>query len=374
MRITQQSAQNIVDEMKSSIHRDINIMDENGIILASTNPARQGQLHWGGMQLIREGLPSLTIREDDPAHGVQKGINLPVTIDGQLEGVIGITGNPEEIAIFGDIIKRMTEIMLENARQQEQLDVMERAKSIFVESWLFSAEPDWQELENRGRLLGFDLSAPYTVTLLGSVEQAVGRNTKAEDLSEMHSGLILRMINNHIRQDTRSFCAIIRSKIIILLCGGDRSASHQTVSRICADIENYHGLSLGAGISSPSRSAQDIRRCYLEAKAAGAAAVQSGGVVFYDRVSLEFIVQSIPATIRQDLRQVVFAGCTEQEQRDFVQTIQLYFQRDGDIRACAEQLFLHRNTFQYRMDSIRKKTGLSLQKPKDAMLLYLATQ
>ena len=32
MHITQKSAQNIVNEMKASIHRDINIMDENGVI------------------------------------------------------------------------------------------------------------------------------------------------------------------------------------------------------------------------------------------------------------------------------------------------------------------------------------------------------
>ena len=45
MHITQKSAQNIVNEMKASIHRDINIMDENGVILASTDPARRGKLH-----------------------------------------------------------------------------------------------------------------------------------------------------------------------------------------------------------------------------------------------------------------------------------------------------------------------------------------
>lgn len=42
MHITQKSAQNIVNEMKASIHRDINIMDENGVILASTDPAPPG--------------------------------------------------------------------------------------------------------------------------------------------------------------------------------------------------------------------------------------------------------------------------------------------------------------------------------------------
>ena len=35
MYISRQNARSIVDEMKTAIHRDINIMDENGVILAS---------------------------------------------------------------------------------------------------------------------------------------------------------------------------------------------------------------------------------------------------------------------------------------------------------------------------------------------------
>ena len=70
MQITQQEAQAIVDEMKASIHRDINIMDESGLILASTNPARRGQLHQGALRIIREGLSSLIIWKDEPEQGV----------------------------------------------------------------------------------------------------------------------------------------------------------------------------------------------------------------------------------------------------------------------------------------------------------------
>lgn len=47
MDISPQHAQHIVDEMKRSIHRDMNIMNCQGIIIASTNPSRCGQLHQG---------------------------------------------------------------------------------------------------------------------------------------------------------------------------------------------------------------------------------------------------------------------------------------------------------------------------------------
>ena len=188
MYISRQNARSIVDEMKTAIHRDINIMDENGVILASTNPVRQGQVHQGALRIIRENLPSLVIRRDAPEEGVQQGINLPVTIGGRLEGVIGITGDPDEVSAFGDVIKRMTEILLENLQRQEQQALLERAKSLFVENWLFSEEPDWGELETRGRLLGLDINASYTVALLGLAEPDIGKKTRTEELSEMRSG------------------------------------------------------------------------------------------------------------------------------------------------------------------------------------------
>ena len=112
MDISPQHAQHIVDEMKRSIHRDMNIMNCQGIIIASTNPSRCGQLHQGASQLIAQGLRQKTVWQDDPAQGVQAGINLPIVITGELAGVIGITGAPEEVGIFGEIIKRMTEILL----------------------------------------------------------------------------------------------------------------------------------------------------------------------------------------------------------------------------------------------------------------------
>ena len=64
-------------------------------------------------------------------------------------------------------------------------------------------------------------------------------------------------------------------------------------------------------------------------------------------------------------------GCTPQEAEELAQTVALYFAEDGDVRRCAEKLFVHRNTFQYRMDTVKRKTGLDLRRPRDAALLYL---
>ena len=376
MFLTPQDAQSIVDEMKASIRHDINIMDEAGTILASTNPARIGTLHHGAARILQEGLPSLTIWADDPADGVQRGINLPVTVDGKTAGVIGITGPPEEVSLFGDIIKRMTEILVDSVQRREHSDLMDRAKSLFVENWLFSDSPDWAELEVRGRLLDFDINAPYRVALLQLAQEDQSDYVSPEDLSEIRSGVILRLIQGHIQKDRGHYCAVLRNRIIVLLCRSSPAGALSQIRQICQNIESYYSIRVSGGISDFSRGPADIRRCYLEAQTAGAAAAQSPGsqVVFYNQVSLEFIVQSIPRSIRRDLEQLVFSSCTAEERTDFAQTVRLYFQEDGDLNRCARRTFVHRNTVQYHIDRMKKKTGYDLRIPKDALLLYLAAQ
>ena len=261
-----ENARHIVDEMKTAIHCDINIMDESGVILASTNPVRQGTLHAGALQIIQNDLPSLTIWEDDPASGVQRGINLPVTMEGRTVGVIGITGDPDEVSLFGDIIKRMTEVMLDSIRRQEQTDLIDQAKSLFVENWLFSHNPDLAELETRGKLLGFDITAPYTAAVLQTMEEPQARHTG--DLTEIQNSRFLRLIRPRILENKENFCAVIRNRIIVLLCRASRSEAYMLISQICADMRGFCSTGVSGGISSPSREALDIRRCYLEAQTA----------------------------------------------------------------------------------------------------------
>ena len=373
MIISQQNAQRIVDDMKSIVKHDINIMDENGYIIASTNPQRCGQLHQGAVQLIQEGRNSLVISESDAISGSKAGINMPITVYGQTIGVIGITGAPNEVAVFGDVIKKMAELMVKSMQEEKRDILLDSAKRLFIENLLFAKRPDWSELEVRGRLLGLNIALPYTVAIL---QQAETPHSAFRSFSRLDGdSLSLRqMISNHLQEN--DYFTVMRDRIILLLCKAERSAAFYAVNRICQDIESYYGIHISCGVSNATASPSDIRRCYLEAQAASAVAVQTVGrrMVFYDEASLEFIVRSIPAKIMQNLRSLVFAGCSETETQEFTETIETYFKFDGDLKACAEHLIIHRNTYQYHVERVKKKTSFDLRKPKDAILLYLAVQ
>ena len=112
MYISQTAAQNIVDEIGREIKEHVNLMNEEGYIVASTDPLRIGMLHDGARKIIKESLSELYITSEMETRTTRKGINLPITIDGEIVGVIGITGERERVAGYGNIVRRMTEIMV----------------------------------------------------------------------------------------------------------------------------------------------------------------------------------------------------------------------------------------------------------------------
>ena len=82
------------------------------------------------------------------------------------------------------------------------------------------------------------------------------------------------------------------------------------------------------------------------------------------------------AAMAQDFSAPQYAkwGDTPEERERLIQTIQLYFAHDGDIKACAQASYVHRNTFQYWMERVFHRTGYHLRIPKQALLLYIAAQ
>ncbi|SDK65293.1 helix-turn-helix domain-containing protein [Alkalibacterium thalassium] len=56
---------------------------------------------------------------------------------------------------------------------------------------------------------------------------------------------------------------------------------------------------------------------------------------------------------------------------DWHELIQALWQSQGNISVAAKQLFIHRNTLQYRMDRFNESTGLSLKNMNELLLCYL---
>lgn len=93
MQLNSLIAKQIVDRAKKIIKYSINVMDENGVIIGSSDPSRLHQTHEGALLAIRDNR-TLEINDSvaSTLSGVKKGINLPIIYDGKVIGVVGVSG------------------------------------------------------------------------------------------------------------------------------------------------------------------------------------------------------------------------------------------------------------------------------------------
>lgn len=128
---------------------DVNVMDAHGVILASSDAARVGEIH-AGAQLALARARAVEIDDAMAANlsGARPGINLPLSVRGKVCGVIGVTGEPDAVRGFGELLRVTAELILEreqltvelrrNARHREEfvLQLLRRtAAAAELEAW-----------------------------------------------------------------------------------------------------------------------------------------------------------------------------------------------------------------------------------------------
>ena len=101
-----------------------------GIITASTNAERIGDFHESGYKTAESGVMGV-VSTDDEYRGTKKGINYPIIYDGNVMGVIGITGEPTEVERYGFLITKISEVFIrENFQKVNSLDERRRTERL----------------------------------------------------------------------------------------------------------------------------------------------------------------------------------------------------------------------------------------------------
>lgn len=108
-------AQNFVKKIEQSMKIKVNVMDEKGVIIASTSKERVGDFHICAYEIIQNNLPMLITTEPTrELIGVNApGVNLRLTSSNETIGVIGVSGNPDEITDIAKMVKLTFETMYE---------------------------------------------------------------------------------------------------------------------------------------------------------------------------------------------------------------------------------------------------------------------
>lgn len=369
MRISKPSAQQIVEEIGKVVHQNINLMNEKGIIIASNDHSRIGQFHQGAYRIVSEHLPELYITPEMARRQplVRQGINLPIEVEGQVEGVVGITGAYGEVFQYGQIVKKMAEILVRERMTMDAQRLDLRVRSRFLEDWVLSDGLDQpQALSQRGFALGIDIHTPrrcmvvsirnrtfYTNSLEGqqvieAVEQEVERFLAGR------SQLILR---NAARQ-------------ILLLPNLSTEELEKLGRDLAGDVMTKFQLQLAVGIGGQPA---DIHGAYLQANRAWRVANHSRDpILSYETLNTELILDDISQQAKRQYLEKVFGSCTSAKTREYIPMLEAWFEADGSLSRAADALYIHRNTLQYRLRALAQDTGLDVRRCSQAPALYLA--
>jgi purine catabolism regulator len=101
-----------------------------------------------------------------------------------------------------------------------------------------------------------------------------------------------------------------------------------------------------------------------------------GEIVPYDRLGVYSLLYLIPSGEEREQFLNRFALPLQQADRKgggrLVETLEMFFRCNGNIKLTSEKLFAHYNTIVYRLEKVQSILGVSLDDPEDRLQLHLA--
>jgi carbohydrate diacid regulator len=145
---------------------NINIIDRNGVIIASRDSSRIGTFHESAFRLLETGADIERVGPDEPLPpGVRPGVNLPIEFHGRTLGVVGVTGDPREVLPVAYAVKTSVESMVElEAYKDKALQRLDK-KNLFINYLLHDDDAPRAAIESLAAKLGYAPHAPRAPVL-----------------------------------------------------------------------------------------------------------------------------------------------------------------------------------------------------------------
>lgn len=323
--------------------RIINIMNPDGIIIASTQPERIGTFHKGARDAAVSGMP-VSIRPDQIQEysGAREGYNMPLRVGGNIIGVVGIYGEPSEIRYLAHLV----EVYTEKYYQLEALIRPQYAqgalKSILLSKLLEGSAKSIAEAETLIKSRNLTLRYPVRVALLADND---GKNLTAQQAeAEFHrwesAGALL---------GTEDLWSLIDGRLILLL--SDRPG------RKAEDVQTALRLNLSLPVQAP----WEIQRAYQQVLLLDSFTDSGRNLLSNPDTRLRYMLRCT-AVENQDFAEEMLArldrNFSPAEQKSLLYTAQCYYACEKSVTRAAAQLYVHKNTLLYRLHKLWSTLGV----------------
>ncbi|MCU1545845.1 MAG: putative CdaR family transcriptional regulator [Homoserinimonas sp.] len=348
--LSRELAQRVVDQVSPTLEHNINVMDRTGIIIASSDSSRIGTLHAGAREAAGTGRPAI-IRAGDESEGVRPGVNLPLALDGDIVGVVGLTGEPLQVTPVAQVLVLTIELLLTRERE---LDASARreARDRDLLSRLVNGRLGPDAVTAAFGRESPTLRPPWRLSAIVAPESAGSPTSRLPDA--------LQDITRRIDAHGRFRFAPFQGALWVLSQASDLDD--------LALAEASAGVLLLRGDACPDPIALDGSAKTIAALVARPCFIPSAtGILRTAELTAELAVACMPAETAKHLAQRIAA--LSQVHRATVAT---YLDSGHSVSATARVLFTHRNTVIQRLDRAAELTGLDPRLPRQSVTFQLA--
>nr|WP_282066849.1 sugar diacid recognition domain-containing protein [Bacillus pumilus] len=353
-------AEKIVDEVKKVLTEEIIIAQTNGTIIAATDPARIGQFHEGAYLTSFEGQKRILTKDDEQRmKGVKAGINLPIYFKQEVIGVIGMTGNPVHVSPFGEILRKMTELLIQEHEFFLETETDERQLEAFVFDWLHLPETAINLTEKAARLQ-LDVNKQRIVVLIDCHDESFMKQDQYKKVKEM-----LHLTNQEmiVRWGHARFLLMLQTS------ANDRDTLQQRLFHIHASLTARSTSKVLIGAGKPA-AGHMMKQSFHQAFRALKLAHVGTPIVFDEDLTLELFIEEVSQETKEVFLDRTIAPLLPYP--ELVKTLRVLMTSDYSLKYTAEAMHVHINTLHYRLKRIQDLTTLDPKRMQDAMLFYLA--
>lgn len=376
MRIEAAECQKIVNRVIIILGKNINIMNDQGIIIASGNEKRIGTYHEAA-KLAARTKREIIVDTDTKFVGCKKGINLPIYNVNEVIGVIGITGEPTEVKGYGVIVKELVEMMIQEAeRNKIELYQQQALRNLAIEL-IKENTPSLENLSWRAQLVGFDIKVPRTVMVVdicnfGLVIKMFKKETEVK-VQEYKQNII--NIISSISNMTHDIIFNFYEDRFVIIKSLDMGVE-EYCSKLTSKIKDKLDIALNIGIGCACTEIKDYYKSYSMANSAmeiGRKIRPEKLIYNWSEYRLETLLQGVAEEKKSQFMgsfDNIF-GDSESE-KELLHTVKIYFELGMSIQNTAKALYIHRNTVLYRLNRLKEQYGFDIMNSYNCMMLYIS--
>ena len=341
--------QGVIHQMHSALDRVIGVIDESGFVVACSELSMIGE--------------SRARAKEEMAYTTERAV-----VDGYTYQHIGNGANPEFMVFCEGEDKNaeryaaLLAISLANIKDfyDEKSDKSSFIKNIIMDNILPS------DIYAKSKELHFDGVEPRAVLLV--------RFYTRSDI------LPFDVIQNMFPDKTKDFVISTGEQDIVIVKGFESDTTSRDVEQlaqnICDTISSEFYCKVGIGIGTIVENVKDLARSYKESQIAievGKVFESEKEIISYENLGIGRLIYQLPTTLCEMFLSEVFKhGSLETLDKETLQTIQVFFDNNLNVSETSRKLFVHRNTLVYRLEKIRKITGLDLREFDHAITFKVA--